>query len=161
MIANHGQKVRYYHELVGCNSRLDSMQAAVLNIKLKYLDDYNNARNTVANFYNTAFAGSDKLTIPKTASFTDHVYHQYTLLVNDGSRDQLQKYLASQNIPSMIYYPVPAHRQKMFASFGGGDYHLPTTDWLTERVISLPIHTELDEEQLQFISNAVLQFVNE
>ena len=160
MIANHGQKVRYYHEMVGCNSRLDSIQAAVLDVKLRYLDEYIIARQKAAAFYDKAFAGNDKITLPKTAPFTNHVYHQYTLLMHHINRDELHKYLGTQQIPSMIYYPVPAHRQKMFAAFGGGDYNLPVTDWLTERVISLPIHTELDEEQLQYITEHVLRFIN-
>jgi UDP-2-acetamido-2-deoxy-ribo-hexuluronate aminotransferase len=160
MIANHGQKVRYYHEMVGCNSRLDSMQAAVLNVKLKYLDEYITARQKAAAFYDNAFASIDNITVPKTAHFTNHVYHQYTILVEGVDRDELSKYLSSVQIPSMIYYPVPAHRQKMFAAFGGSDYNLPVTDWLTERVISLPMHTELDEEQLQYVADHVLKFIN-
>jgi dTDP-4-amino-4,6-dideoxygalactose transaminase len=161
MIANHGQKVRYYHEMVGCNSRLDSIQAAVLNVKLDHLDQYIAARQKAAAFYDAAFNGNDKITVPKTASFTDHVYHQYTVILNDVDRDGLSKYLASRQIPSMIYYPVPAHRQRMFSDFGSSNYNLPVTDWLTERVISLPMHTELDEEQLQYISDQLLQFVQQ
>lgn len=160
MIANHGQKVRYYHEMVGCNSRLDSIQAAVLDVKLKYLDNYLSARQKAAAYYDAAFAGIDQISVPKTAFYTNHVYHQYTLILDDVNRSELGIYLANQEIPSMIYYPVPAHRQKMFAAFGGGDYSLLVTDWLTERVISLPIHTELDEEQLQFITDHVLRFLN-
>lgn len=160
MIANHGQKVRYYHEMVGCNSRLDSIQAAILNVKLGKLDEYIAARQNVAAFYNSAFAGNDKITVPYVRPYCNHVYHQYTLILNGADRDELSKYLAAQNIPSMIYYPVPAHRQKMFEAFGGSDYNLPLTDWLTERVISLPIHTEMDEEQLNYISQHVLKFVN-
>lgn len=160
MTANHGQKVRYYHELVGCNSRLDSIQAAVLNVKLKYLNDYILARQKAANFYNEAFKGNDKITVPAVAPFTNHVYHQYTLVLNDVDREGLIKYLSGKQIPSMLYYPVPAHRQKMFEMFGGSSYHLPVTDWLTERVISLPVHTELDEEQLQYITQHVLDFIN-
>ena len=161
MIANHGQKVRYYHEMVGCNSRLDSIQAAVLDVKLKYLDDYITARQKAAAYYDNSFAGNEKITVPFVAAYTNHVYHQYTLILNGADRDELSKYLASQNVPSMIYYPVPAHRQNMFAGLGGNDYHLPVTDWLTERVISLPIHTELDEEQLQHITSHVLNFINQ
>lgn len=161
MIANHGQKVRYYHEMVGCNSRLDTIQAAVLNIKLKQLDEYICARQKAAAFYDAAFKGNEKITVPKTASFSNHVYHQYTLTLNNVERDNLSKYLAARNIPSMVYYPVPAHRQGMFAELGGGNYNLPVTDWLTERVISLPVHTELDEEQLYYISDHVLQFVQQ
>jgi len=165
MIANHGQKVRYYHEMVGCNSRLDAMQAAVLNIKLPLLDQYISARQKAAAWYDKAFANHPKITTPFRAVYCTHVFHQYTLILqneNDpvGFRNALNTFLAENNIPSMIYYPVPAHRQKMFEAFGGGDYNLPITDWLTERVISLPIHTELDEEQQSYITNKVLEFVN-
>jgi dTDP-4-amino-4,6-dideoxygalactose transaminase len=160
MIANHGQKVRYYHEMVGCNSRLDSIQAAILDVKLKYLDEYITSRQQAAVYYDKAFAGNEKITTPKTGQFTNHVYHQYTLSLNGVDRDGLNKYLSEHKIPSMIYYPVPAHRQKMFASFGGSEFNLPVTDWLTERVISLPVHTELEEDQLRFITGKVLEFVN-
>lgn len=160
MIASHGQKVRYYHEVIGCNSRLDAMQAAILDIKLKHLDEYIAARRKAADFYDKAFAGNEKITTPFRTANQNHVFHQYTLTLNGVDRDALHEFLASKGIPSMIYYPVPAHRQKMFSAFGGSDYNLPVTDWLTERVISLPIHTELDEEQQSFIVNGVLEFVN-
>jgi UDP-2-acetamido-2-deoxy-ribo-hexuluronate aminotransferase len=160
MIANHGQKERYYHDIVGCNSRLDSIQAAVLDVKLRHLDEYIAARQKAAAFYDKAFSGCEKIKVPYIADYTNHVYHQYTLLLEGVSRDGLNKYLAEQKIPSMIYYPVPAHKQKMFAAFGGGNYSLPATDWLTERVISLPIHTELDEEQLHYITRNVLNYIN-
>ncbi|WP_018617411.1 DegT/DnrJ/EryC1/StrS family aminotransferase [Segetibacter koreensis] len=160
MIANHGQKVRYYHDIVGCNSRLDSIQAAILDVKLRHLDEYISARQKAASFYDNAFAGNDSLTVPAIADYSNHVYHQYTLILNEVDRNELSSYLARHNIPSMIYYPVPAHRQKVFDALGGSNYHLPATDWLTERVISLPIHTELDEEQLQYITAHVLNFVN-
>ncbi len=160
MIANHGQQKRYYHELVGCNSRLDSIQAAILNIKLKELDQYNAARQKVATFYNQAFSGNAKIITPHVASYSNHVYHQYTLVLEGVDRDGLNKYLAEHKIPSMIYYPVPGHKQEMFASFGLPKYDLAITDWLTERVISLPIHTEMDEEQLNYISGHVLNYVN-
>ena len=160
MIANHGQKIKYYHEVVGCNSRLDTLQAAILNIKLKKLDEYIAARQKAAAYYDKAFAGHPKITTPFVASYTNHVFHQYTLILDNVNRDELNKYLAEHQVPSMIYYPVPAHRQKMFEAFGGGAYQLPLTDWLTERVISLPIHTELDEEQLTFITQNVLAYIN-
>jgi len=159
MIANHGQNKRYYHEMVGCNSRLDTIQAAVLNVKLKKLDEYIDARRKVAYFYDDAFANHPKLSIPFRSSFSKHVFHQYTLLVEGADRNGLHEFLASHNIPSMIYYPVPAHRQQMFAAFGGGSYELPVTDWLTERVISLPMHTEMDNEQLSLIASKVLEFL--
>jgi UDP-2-acetamido-2-deoxy-ribo-hexuluronate aminotransferase len=160
MIANHGQSRRYYHEMVGCNSRLDSIQAAVLNVKLKRLDDYINARRAAADYYDRAFTSYPKITTPFRAPYSHHVFHQYTLILDGVDRNGLNEYLAAKGIPSMIYYPVPAHRQQMFAASGGSNYHLPTTDWLTERVISLPMHTELDEEQLHAISTAVLGFLD-
>lgn len=164
MIANHGQKVRYYHEMVGCNSRLDTIQAAVLNIKLKKLDEYIAARRKAADYYDAVFAGHKNITTPYRAPYSNHVFHQYTLTLDGfedvaAVRNGLNAFLAEQKIPSMIYYPVPAHRQKMFEAFGGGAYDLKTTDWLTDRVISLPMHTELEEEQLDFITKNVLDFL--
>lgn len=159
MIAAHGQSKRYYHDIVGCNSRLDTLQAAILDIKLRHLDEYIAARRKAADFYDKAFAGESKVTVPFRAAYSNHVFHQYTLLLNDVDRDALHQFLADNGIPSMIYYPVPCHKQKMFESLGGADYRLPVTDWLTERVISLPMHTELDEEQQQFIISKVLEFV--
>ncbi len=159
MIANHGQSRRYYHDLVGCNSRLDSIQAAILNVKLEKLDSYNDARRKAADYYDRAFAGHAHITVPYRAPYSNHVFHQYTLILEGVDRDGLNAFLASRNIPSMIYYPVPAHRQQMFAAFGGADYDLPVTDWLTQRVISLPMHTELDSEQQDLICNSVLDFM--
>lgn len=160
MIAAHGQSKRYYHDVVGCNSRLDAVQAAILDIKLKHLDEYIGARRKAADYYDQAFAGIGKITTPFRASYNKHAFHQYTLVLNGVDRDGLSKYLAEKDVPSMIYYPVPCHKQKMFASFGGNNYQLPVTDWLTERVISLPIHTELDEQQQDFVVKNVLQYIN-
>lgn len=159
MIAAHGQSKRYYHDVVGCNSRLDAIQAAILDIKLKHLDEYIAARIKAADFYDKAFAGNDKISTPFRAANNTHVFHQYTLTLNGVDRDALHQYLADKGVPAMIYYPVPCHKQKMFAALGGNEYQLETTDWLTERVISLPIHTELDEEQQSFIVNTVLSFI--
>lgn len=159
MIANHGQSQRYYHDLVGCNSRLDSIQAAVLNVKLKKLDNYNNSRRRVADYYDRAFAGCRAVTTPFRAPYSTHVFHQYTMLLEGADRNRLSAHLAEKNIPSMIYYPVPAHRQKMFSSSSGKPVSLPLTDWLTERVLSLPIHTEMEEEQLDYIASGVLGFL--
>ncbi len=160
MIANHGQSKRYYHDVVGCNSRLDTIQAAILDIKLKHLDEYAAARRKAADHYDKAFAGNPKIRTPFRAPYTNHVFHQYTVILEGVDRDGLNKFLAERNIPSMIYYPVPGHRQKMFEHFNTASKEMPVTDWLTERVISLPIHTEMDEEQLNFIENNVLEFVN-
>lgn len=159
MIANHGQSKRYYHDVVGCNSRLDTIQAAILDIKLGHLDEYNAARRKAADFYDEAFAACSSITVPYRAPYATHVFHQYTLLIEGKSRDELSAFLASRQIPSMIYYPVPGHKQKMFASFDTDRQLMPVTDWLTERVISLPIHTELDQEQLSCITQSVLEFM--
>ena len=160
MIANHGQRKRYYYEMVGCNSRLDTLQAAVLNIKLEHLDEYIKARQAVADFYDGAFANHPKIATPYRAPYCTHVFHQYTLVLNDVDRDGLVAFLAEHKIPSMIYYPVPGHHQQMFSHYETAKVSLPVTDWLTERVISLPIHTEMDNEQLELITSKVLEFVN-
>lgn len=159
MIANHGQSKRYYHDMVGCNSRLDSIQAAVLNVKIKHLNQYNEARRQAAAFYSQAFASNPKITTPIIAEGNTHVFHQYTLILNDYNRDELVAQLAAVGIPAMIYYPVPAHRQNMFSFLNLPEVDLPVTDWLTQRVVSLPIHSELDQEQLDFIVDHVNNFV--
>lgn len=160
MVANHGQSARYYHDVVGVNSRLDSTQAAVLRIKLPLLDEYIAARQAVADAYDAAFAGLPQITTPFRAAHSTHVFHQYTLQLNGADRNELQKYLATRDVPSMIYYPVPAHRQKMFEQFGSAAFDLPVTDSLTTKVISLPIHTEMDPDQLEHIIQSVKSFLN-
>lgn len=164
-IANHGQIKQYHHDVVGCNSRLDTIQAAILDIKLKHLDEYSSARRKAADFYDKAFAGHSKLKTPFRTGYSKHVFHQYTLLLEDGNnssvlRNELKEFLAEHKIPSMIYYPVPGHRQKMFEQFNVASQAMPVTDWLTERVFSLPIHTELADDQLQFITTKVLEYLN-
>ncbi|WP_040679287.1 DegT/DnrJ/EryC1/StrS family aminotransferase [Niabella aurantiaca] len=159
MIANHGQQKRYYHDVVGCNSRLDSIQAAILNVKLNYLDGYCDARRTVAAYYDEAFAQTDRIITPFRAANSDHVYHQYTIILEGVDRDAFKTRLDATGVPSMIYYPVPAHKQKMFEQFGVDGLELPLTTYLTERVISLPVHTEMDEEQLKFITDTVLSLI--
>lgn len=160
MIANHGQSKQYYHDIVGCNSRLDSIQAAVLDIKLKHLDTYNEARRKAADYYDKAFANHPKIKTPFRAENSFHVFHQYTLQLQGVDRIGMKDFLASHHIPAMIYYPVPGHKQKMFAQFNTAAQQMPVTDMLTERVISLPIHSELDEEQLSFITSKVLEYIN-
>lgn len=159
MIANHGQSKRYHHDVVGCNSRLDSIQAAVLRIKLRKLDEYNDRRRAVADAYDQFFASFPEVKTPVRAINSKHVFHQYTVQLEGLDRDAMQAFLAEKNIPSMIYYPVPAHKQKMFAHFGSADTELPITDWLTERVISFPIHTEMTEEQQNFICKGIEEFI--
>jgi len=160
MIANHGQSKQYHHDLVGCNSRLDNIQAAVLRIKLKQLDNYNNSRNKVAEYYDNFFEKHPQIITPKRALNSTHVYHQYTLKLENLNRNELRAFLTEREVPSMIYYPIPAHRQKMFESFGSADTFLPVTDKLTECVISLPIHTEMTEEQLEKICATIAEFIN-
>jgi UDP-2-acetamido-2-deoxy-ribo-hexuluronate aminotransferase len=158
-IANHGMKVRYYHDMIGVNSRLDSIQAAVLRIKLRKLDEYNVARNKVAAYYDDAFAGIEQLETPSRQSGSTHVFHQYTLKTKGIDRDGLRAYLGEQAIPAMIYYPVPLHLQKAYQDprYKKGDF--PHTEDLSARVISLPIHTEMTREQLETITNAVKTFI--
>lgn len=157
MIANHGQVRRYYHDLVGVNSRLDAIQAVVLGVKLKHLDEYAAARQAAADFYDQALAGLDWLQTPVRFSGSTHVFHQYTLLIKNGQRDALQTYLQQQGIPTMIYYPVPLYAQDAFRPFTEVN-NLPVTEQLCQEVLSLPIHTELDAEQLNFIVEAIKGF---
>jgi dTDP-4-amino-4,6-dideoxygalactose transaminase len=158
MIANHGQAEKYYHSVIGVNSRLDSIQAAILNVKLKHLDEYCTARKRAADFYDASFSEIEELKTPVRQSNSTHVFHQYTLQVKDGRRDDLQKHLQTSGIPSMIYYPVPLYRQKAFAPFVTSDFVLPITEKLCVSVLSLPIHTEMNEELLSFISGHVKEF---
>lgn len=160
MVANHGQQTRYKHDVVGCNSRLDAIQAAILDVKLKHLDEYSAARQQVAANYNTAFANHSKIKTPAVAAYSTHVYHQYTIQLTGVNRDELQAYLASKQIPSMIYYPIPAHKQEMFTNLGYSFPKMEVTDYLTPRVISLPIHTEMQAEQQAYIISEVLNFIN-
>lgn len=160
MIANHGMKVRYYHEVIGVNSRLDNLQAAVLRIKLRRLDDYREARNAVATHYDAAFDGVSQLETPERNPNSTHAFHQYTLKCKGIERNALRDYLAEHEIPSMIYYPVPLHQQKAFEVTGMEQKSLPVTEELSEHVISLPIHTEMDDEQLDRITTCVLDFIN-
>jgi len=161
MIANHGQSKKYYHEVVGCNSRLDAIQAAILRIKLRRLDQYCDARRRVADYYDAAFAGNPRIVTPFRAPYSRHVFHQYTLQLEGVDRDRVQEKLAERGVPSMIYYPVPCHKQNMFRGLGASEFDLPVTDFLQDRVISLPIHTELTGEELKFITSHVLQAVEE
>jgi dTDP-4-amino-4,6-dideoxygalactose transaminase len=158
MIANHGQSERYYHDVVGCNSRLDSIQAAILNIKLKHLNEYNAARQKVAAFYSKGFAAIEQIVTPATASYTTHVFHQYTMQLKNVDREKFIAHLSAKDIPCMIYYPVPGHLQKMFGDQNKTTWDLPVTDSLTPCVCSLPIHTEMDEAQLAYIVEGVQSF---
>jgi UDP-2-acetamido-2-deoxy-ribo-hexuluronate aminotransferase len=160
IIVNHGMTVRYYHDLIGVNSRLDSIQAVILKIKLKRLDEYAAARNKAAAYYDNAFKGISKLKTPARFNKSTHVFHQYTLLTNGFDRAKLIEFLNERGIPAMIYYPVPMHMQKAYQDprYKVGDF--PVTEALAASVMSLPMHTELDEEQLKHITSSILEFVN-
>lgn len=161
-IVNHGMYVRYHHDVVGVNSRLDSIQAAVLNAKLPLLDGYNHARQEAARKYNAAFAGHDKIVTPfVTGDLDSHVYHQYTLKIAGADRNQLMQHLLDKGIPCAIYYPIPLHSQKAYADARYNEADFPVTNSLVQQVISLPMHTELDDEQIAYIAGSVLEFLNQ
>lgn len=160
MISNHGQSVQYYHDTIGVNSRLDSIQAAILRVKLRYLNEYAAARNAVAAYYDKAFANHPKIKIPARVKNSDHVFHQYTLTLNGIDRAALREHLSLKGIPAMIYYPVPLHLQKAYSNPRHNDSDFPVTIHLCANVISLPIHTEMDEDTLRLIAESVLEFVN-
>ena len=157
-IANHGMKVRYYHDDIGVNSRLDTIQAAILRIKLKYLDSFNDGRRSVADYYDQSFIGCDHLKTPNRSLFTTHIFHQYTMRVNALAREELKKYLEKYSIPSMIYYPVPLHLQEAYKYLGYKKGDFPVTELLCSEVISLPMYAELDMEQLTYITTTILEF---
>lgn len=157
MIVNHGSKVKYYHEIVGVNSRLDTLQAAVLNIKLRHLKSYSAARRKAADYYVEHLSGIDGIEMPMIEDYSDHVFHQFTMKVKNGKRDQLKAHLAENDIPSMVYYPVCLHQQKAFAHYAEGQ-SIPTSELLQSEVLSLPMHTELDQDTLDYIINITKSF---
>ena len=158
-IVNHGMYERYYHDEIGVNSRLDSIQAAILNVKLKYLDKYNKRRQEAASLYNASFDGIDEIEVPFVESDIDsHVYHQYTLKINNGKRDELADHLQKNKIPFGIYYPLGFHEQKAYKQEFISDNDFPETNKVKDQVISLPMHTELTKKQIKFISNTIISF---
>lgn len=159
MIANHGQRVKYHHDVIGCNSRLDTLQAAILNVKLKYLDRYTEARQQAAARYDELLKDVAGIILPKRTENGTHVFHQYTIRVLNHRRDALKAYLAEQGIPSMIYYPVPLHLQKAYIQEGKGIGTFPVAERLSEEVLSLPMHTELTLEMQEFIAERIRCFV--
>lgn len=160
LIANHGQRTKYDSTLIGVNSRLDALQAVVLLAKLKHLDEYNRQRQQAAAFYDRAFANHPLLAIPYRAPYSTHVFHQYTLIVK-GNRNALKDALQEHGIPTMIYYPIPVHLQQAYLQYGYAQGSLPVTEQLAQQVISLPIHTEMDEQQLHFITQTVMQLAEQ
>lgn len=160
MVANHGQSKRYYHDVIGVNSRLDSIQAAILRIKLRHLDMYLAERNKAANYYNEAFKSDARIITPKIANYSDHGFHQYTMILEGVDRDGLMEYLNEKGIPSNIYYPLPVHEQKSFEGKFEERVSLKNTNELKLKVMSLPMHTELSNEQLEYITSSVLEYIN-
>lgn len=160
-VVNHGMYVRYHHDVVGVNSRLDSLQAVVLRAKLPLLDDYNNKRKEAAFKYNEAFKGQEHILTPVVVGDpSSHVYHQYTLRITNGKRDDLVNFLGEHNIPCGVYYPIPLHKQKAYLDSRYREEDFPVTNLLVQEVISLPMHTELDDEQITFITQKIIEFVN-
>lgn len=160
MIANHGQEKKYYHKVLGCNSRLDTIQAAILNVKLKHLDSYGAARSEMASYYDEAFSNIEEIQIPKRQSNSTHVFHQYTMRIKSEKRNELQKFLSEKGIPSMIYYPLPLYKQEAFQQFVESSFKLDTTEILCNEVISLPVHTEMNLESMEYVCGQVKSFFN-
>jgi len=158
MIANHGQEKKYKHKIIGCNSRLDTLQAAILDIKLKYLSEFNHVRIRVAERYNRAFNRLPDIITPYKTANTSHIYHQYTIKVKDGKRDDLQAWLKERGIPTMIYYPIPLDKQEAFRYHARKIGNLNIADQLTQMVLSLPIHTEMREYEQDYIIKQVIDF---
>lgn len=162
MIANHGQRVKYHHDVIGCNSRLDSIQAAILNVKLKHLDEYGQARRDAAHYYTEKLKAFDPeqqyFATPQELEKSTHVYHQYTLIIKDGKRDALKQYLAEVGIPSMIYYPLPLQEQEAFKPIARAADSLGIAKELADSVLSLPMHTEMTTEIQDMVINSVMDF---
>ncbi len=159
-ITNHGSNVKYYHERLGVNSRLDTLQAAILRVKLRYLDQYHQARNFAASYYDKALKENKRLIIPQRTNKSTHIFHQYTLKLIDMDREQFRSYLSSKGIPSMVYYPVPMHLQKAFSYLGYQHGDFPVTEKICNQVVSIPMHTELDENQLRYITDVINDYTN-
>lgn len=157
-IANHGMKIRYHYNDIGVNSRLDTLQAAILRVKLKHLDQFNSSRQVAADYYDKALAGCYEIAVPEREKYSSHIFHQYTIRIKNGRRDELKKYLDEKKIPSMVYYPGPLHMQEAYRYLGYKESDFPVTNLLCREVLSLPIHTEMDEEQLDHITRNILKF---
>jgi UDP-2-acetamido-2-deoxy-ribo-hexuluronate aminotransferase len=158
-ITHHGMRIRYHYDMTGVNSRLDTLQAAILRVKLKHLDEYSASRNRAAAWYDQALHGIRGIEIPERSAFSSHVFHQYTLRLTGIEREELKKYLESKGIPSMVYYPLPVHLQKAFLNLGYHPGDFPVSEKLCGSVLSIPMHTELDEEQLKYITGHIIEFV--
>jgi UDP-2-acetamido-2-deoxy-ribo-hexuluronate aminotransferase len=159
-IVNHGMVKRYHYDYIGVNSRLDTLQASILKVKLKYLDEYNQARKKAAEFYDAALGELNGILIPPRVDYSDHIFHQYTIRIGSGKRDALKSHLEKSAVPAMIYYPLSLHLQKAYSDLGYTKGSFPLAEKACEEVLSLPMHTELDEDQLHFITERIIEFVN-
>jgi dTDP-4-amino-4,6-dideoxygalactose transaminase len=157
-IANHGMKERYHYNDIGVNSRLDTLQASILRVKLKYLDKFNSSRRAAAGLYDKALSACPDIITPERAGNSSHIFHQYTIRIKNGRRDELKRYLSEKNIPAMIYYPGPLHMQEAYRYLGYREDDFPVTTGLCREVLSLPMHTELDQDQLDYITQNILKF---
>jgi len=158
MIANHGQKVKYFHQVVGCNSRLDTIQAALLDVKLKYLEEHLAARREAADYYFRALDGAALFHLPARNRNALHTFNQFTITVEGNERNRLQSWLREKGVPTMIYYPLPLYKQEAFSGYVKSGFSLPNTEWLCQSVLSLPIHTEMKQETLAYITETLLEF---
>jgi len=158
--ANHGMKQKYHYDNIGINSRLDTIQAAILRVKLKHLARFNENRRKVADCYDEALSGCHSISVPERISYSSHIFHQYTIRVKNGRRDELKKFLSSKNVPSMIYYPGPLHMQEAYKYLGYTENDFPVTTTLCKEVLSLPMHPDMEQEQLDYIIFSILQFFN-
>jgi UDP-2-acetamido-2-deoxy-ribo-hexuluronate aminotransferase len=159
-IANHGMKIRYHYNDIGINSRLDTIQAAILRVKLNHLSDFNTARRVVADQYDEAFAGYKLISVPKRANYSSHIFHQYTIKVKDGKRDELKEFLKSKNIPAMVYYPGPLHMQEAYSYLEHSENDFPVTNSLCKEVLSLPMHPDMEQNQVEYVILNILEFFN-
>jgi UDP-2-acetamido-2-deoxy-ribo-hexuluronate aminotransferase len=159
-IANHGMKIRYHYNDIGVNSRLDTIQAAILRVKLKYLSDFNTARRAVADQYDEAFAGYKSIYVPERVNYSSHIFHQYTIKVKDGKRDELKDFLKSKNIPAMVYYPGPLHMQEAYSYLEHSENDFPVTTSLCKEVLSLPMHPDMEQNQVEYVILNILEFFN-
>lgn len=157
-ISNHGMKVRYHYDDIGVNSRLDTIQAAILRVKLKHLSQFNSSRKAVADLYDEAFLGCDSISIPLRVKYSSHIFHQYTIRVKNGKRDELRKYLESKKIPSMVYYPGPLHLQEAYRFLGYQENDFPITANLCREVLSLPMHPDMEQDQIDYIISSIFKF---
>ncbi|MCX7955392.1 MAG: DegT/DnrJ/EryC1/StrS family aminotransferase [Bacteroidales bacterium] len=157
-IANHGMTKRYYHQFIGVNSRLDGIQASILNVKLKYLDTYINSRINSAKYYNELLKDIDGIITPHTVPWSNHTYHQYSIIVKNNKRDNLIEHLNKHNIPSMIYYPLPVHKQPAYKIYNYNDNMFKNSNYVSQNILSLPMHTELTPAQIEYIANALKNF---